>query len=101
MSMGMLPHHFTYDHTHLFEFSKVKQEFLEQLYFWPFELVYRGGGVLFPFWFFFLIFFLNESDPFFLPFELVYWGGGGPSPIWFLYLNSLMNASEPLILAHT
>ena len=40
----MLPHHFTCDHTHLWEFSKVKQEFLEQLYFWPLELINTGGS---------------------------------------------------------
>ena len=44
MSMGMLPHHFTCDHTHLCEFLKVKQEFLEQLYVWPFELIHLGGS---------------------------------------------------------
>ena len=43
MRMGMLPHHFICDHTHLCDFSKVKQEFLEQLYFWPFELIHLGG----------------------------------------------------------
>ena len=38
----MLPHHYICDHTHFCEFSKVKPEFLEQLYFWPFELIHLG-----------------------------------------------------------
>src|SRR4051812_7909467 len=59
MSMGMLPHHFICDHTHLGEFSKIQKEFLEQLYFWPFELIHLGVFLL-PFEFefeFHLIFF--------------------------------------------
>src|SRR3954466_5336976 len=47
--MGILPHHFSCDHTQLWDFSKVKQEFLEKIYFWPFELIHLGGGFLLPF----------------------------------------------------
>src|SRR3954462_5286597 len=57
--MRILPHHFSCDHTHLCDFSKVKQEFLEKFYFWPFELIHLGGFLL-PFEFefeFHLIFF--------------------------------------------
>src|SRR3954470_2761227 len=57
--MGILPRHFSCDHTQLWDFSKVKQEFLEKIFIWPFELIHLGG-LLLPFEFefeFHLIFF--------------------------------------------
>ena len=43
MSMGLIPHHLICDHTQLWEFSKMHNEFLEQLLKWPFELNSSGG----------------------------------------------------------
>ena len=61
MSMGILPHHFSCDHTHLWDFSKVKHEFLEKIYFWPFELIHLGGFLLpFEFEFEFLLISFDE-----------------------------------------
>src|SRR4051812_29897259 len=63
MSMGTLPHHFSCDHTHLCDFSKVKQEFLEKFYFWPFELIHLGGFLLpFAFEFEFEVDFFDECN---------------------------------------
>src|SRR3954465_3157530 len=59
--MGILPRHFSCDHTQLWDFSKVKQEFLEKIYFWSFELIHLGGFLLpFEFEFEFLLIFFDE-----------------------------------------
>src|SRR3954469_22787091 len=61
--MGILPHHFSCDHTQLWDFSKVKQEFLEKIYFWPFELIHLGGFLLpFAFEFEFEVDFFDECN---------------------------------------
>src|ERR1043165_9065300 len=44
--MGILPHHFLCDHTHLWDFWEFKHEFLGQLLFWPFELILLGVFLL-------------------------------------------------------
>src|SRR3954462_5507443 len=59
--MRILPHNFSCDHTQLWDFSKVKQEFLEKIYFWPFELIHLGGFLLpFEFEFEFHLIFFDE-----------------------------------------
>src|ERR1041385_1535127 len=61
MSMGLVPHHLICDHTHLWEFSNMQKEFLEQLYFWPFELIHLGVFSLpFEFEFEFHLIFFDE-----------------------------------------
>src|ERR1041385_5278989 len=61
MSMGLVPHHLICDHTHLWEFSNMQKEFLEQLYFWPFELIHLGVFLLpFEFEFEFHLIFFDE-----------------------------------------
>src|SRR4051812_45734636 len=59
--MVILPHHFSCDHTQLWDFSKLKHEFLEKIFIWPFELIHLGGFLLpFAFQFDFLLIFFDE-----------------------------------------
>ena len=41
--MQWVPHHLEHDHTHFQKFYNFSNEFLEQLFIWPFELIHLGG----------------------------------------------------------